>query len=102
MHAEDTRYVLLGPESTFVQVVDLVRKKFGMVRDFKVKMADEEGDMITMADEDDWEMCVAGCRKKAVEEESELGKIDVSTLPCEDYGDGSSKLTLSQIWIQEL
>ena len=78
VHAEDTRYVVISPSTTFVEFVDLVRNKFGFFRDFKVKMRDEEGDMITMGDEEDLEMCMSACRKIAREEGNEMGKMDVS------------------------
>lgn len=81
---EDTRYIIVSPNCSFREFVETVCKKFqagvigGKSGSVKIKMRDEEGDLITMGDEEDWNMTVEGCRVMARKEESDMGKIEVS------------------------
>jgi len=47
-----------------------------MRRDFKIKIKDE-GDMITMADQDDLDMAISMSKQEAKRERSEMGKMEV-------------------------
>lgn len=76
----DTRYVMIAADIHFSEFVEQVRAKFGLKNGFKLKMKDEEGDMVTMGDQEDFEMAIATCVKTARQEMVDLGKIDVSTL----------------------
>jgi len=78
IHADDTRYVMILPTTNFADFVDQIRNKFGLVNDFKVKMMDEEKDLVTMSDQDDLDMCVEAARLVAKKEQAEMGKMDVS------------------------
>lgn len=74
---DDTRYIMVAPALSFEEFVDRVREKFGIRTRFKLKVRDE-GDLITMADRDDWDMAVQCVRKEAGNENSEMGKMAVS------------------------
>ena len=76
VHADDTRYVMIGPAIEFVDFIDQIRAKFGIRRNFKVKHNDD-GDMITMGDQDDLDMAIATCRKQAQREKADMGKMEV-------------------------
>ena len=82
VHAEDTRYVMIGTAIEFIDFVDQVRLKFGMRRSFKIKIKDDE-DMITMADQDDLDMALSSAVSGAKREGSDMGKMEVSfiTIP---------------------
>ena len=56
---------MLPPTTGFDSFVEKVREKLKVERnaEVKVKVRDEEGDLITMGDGDDWEMALAGVRK---------------------------------------
>ncbi|KAI5212889.1 hypothetical protein AUEXF2481DRAFT_31139 [Aureobasidium subglaciale EXF-2481] len=77
--ATDTRYVMIQPNVTYEMFVEQIRKKFGYAgRDsFKLKMKDEEGDMVTMGDEDDLEMLVMTAKEQAGKDGAEMGKMEV-------------------------
>ena len=79
VHADDTRYVMIGPAIEFRDFVDQIRAKFGIRRNFKVKINDD-GDMITMGDQDDLDMSIAVCRKQAMREKADMGKMEVRCL----------------------
>ncbi len=70
---------MVAPVVSFEEFVDRVREKFGLRTRFKLKVRDE-GDLITMADRDDWEMAVQSVRKEAAKEASEMGKMEVGVL----------------------
>lgn len=65
------------PDVRFDEVVEQIRHKFGFKGGFKLKMRDEEGDMVTMADAEDWEMAVGTCRGEARKERNDMGKMEV-------------------------
>lgn len=73
---DDTRYIMVTPSVAFPEFVDRVREKFGIRVRFKLKVRDE-GDLITMADGDDWDMAVQAVKKEAAREEGEMGKMEV-------------------------
>ena len=84
--AEDTRYMMLDPRVTFRDFEEQVCRKFA-VKSGKVKIRskDEEGDLITMGDEDDWDMAVGTSRDvmrreaaKGGNASPEMGKMEVS------------------------
>lgn len=81
VHAnEDTRYIMIQPSISFQELVELVARKFAVAGGIKLKTRDEEGDMITMGDQDDLDMAVGMCREVAAEERAEMGKMEVSSL----------------------
>jgi hypothetical protein len=79
VHAEDTRYVMIGTAVEFADFIAQIRQKFGMRQNFKVKIKDE-GDMITMADQDDLEMAISQAKTDARKERADMGKMEVCLL----------------------
>lgn len=77
--ATDTRYVMIQPDVNYDTFVEQIRKKFGYAAkdSFKLKMKDEEGDMVTMGDEDDLEMLVMTAKEQAAKDGAEMGKMEV-------------------------
>jgi hypothetical protein len=76
VHADDTRYVMVGTAVEFRDFIDQIRAKFGIRQSFKVKIRDEQ-DMITMADQDDLDMAIETARASARREKSDMGKMEV-------------------------
>jgi len=79
VHAEDTRYVMIGTAVEFRDFVDQIRLKFGLRQAFKIMMK-EDGDMITMADQDDLEMAIDIARDNARRRREETGKMEVRNI----------------------
>lgn len=77
VHADDTRYVMIGPAIEFRDMVQQIRAKFGIQQNFILSIKDE-GDMITMADQDDLDMALMSSVADARKEGSELGRMEVS------------------------
>ena len=81
---EDTRYIIVSPNCLFGEFVEVVCKKFGAgviggkSGTVKIRSKDEDGDLITMGDQDDWDMAVELCRQAARREEADMGKMEVS------------------------
>jgi hypothetical protein len=67
---------MVGPDVDFHDFVDRVREKFGLRVRFKLKVRDE-GDLITMADSDDWDMAVQSVKREVANEGGEMGKMEV-------------------------
>lgn len=77
VHAGDTRYVFITPNTSMRDFVQSIREKFGIRQNFKVEIKDD-GDMITMADEDDLDMAIQNARSMARKEGSDTPKMEVS------------------------
>jgi len=77
VYADDTRYVMISPDIQFPEFVDQIRRKFGSMNSFKLKMRDEDGDMVTMGDQDDLDMAITASKNIAATEGAEMGKMDV-------------------------
>ena len=79
VHANDTRYVFLTPDQTIRDFWQSIRDKFGMRSNFKVEIKDD-GDMITMADQDDLEMAIQSAKSQARKEGSDMPKMEVRSI----------------------
>lgn len=83
VHAnEDTRYIMLQANAPlgadFGEFESKIREKFGVKSALKIRMRDpDDGDMITMGDQDDLEMLLQSVRSLAQKERSEMGKMEV-------------------------
>ncbi|KAL6240995.1 hypothetical protein RBB50_012090 [Rhinocladiella similis] len=73
---EDTRYLMIGAVIDFGDFESKIREKFSIKDRLKIKMQDD-GDMITMGDQDDLEMLLGSVRSQAKKERSEMGKMEV-------------------------
>ncbi|KAL9126045.1 MAG: hypothetical protein Q9217_004846 [Psora testacea] len=89
-YGDDTRFIMLSPEVAFETFLEKVKEKSKLPKNqsFKVKVRDEEGDLITMGDEDDWDMALATVRKEVADAvvshegsgspgEGQMGKMEV-------------------------
>jgi hypothetical protein len=76
VHGSDTRYVFIDQSKTMREFVQQIRDKFGMRSNFKVEIRDD-GDMITMADQDDLDMAIQTARSMARKENAETAKMEV-------------------------
>jgi len=77
VHAGDTRYVFIKEETTMREFWQSIKEKFGVRNNFKVEFEDD-GDMITMADQDDLDMAIQTAKGLARRENSEMAKLEVS------------------------
>lgn len=76
VHAGDTRYVFVTPDQSMREFSQSIREKFGLRNNFKVEIKDD-GDMITMADQDDLEMAIQTAKSAARKEGSDMPKMEV-------------------------
>jgi hypothetical protein len=79
VHAGDTRYVFINQETTMREFWQQIKEKFGVRNNFKVEIKDD-GDMITMADQDDLDMAIEAARSMARRENSDMAKLEVSLI----------------------
>jgi hypothetical protein len=77
VHAGDTRYVFINQDTTMREFWQSIKEKFGVRNNFKVEIKDD-GDMITMADQDDLDMAIETARSMAKRENSDMAKLEVS------------------------
>lgn len=73
---EDTRYLMIGAVIDFGDFESKIREKFAIKEKLKIRMQDD-GDMITMGDQDDLEMLLSSVRSQAKKERAEMGKMEV-------------------------
>jgi hypothetical protein len=78
VHApDDIRYIMIGPTVEFAEFEGKIREKFGFQGGLKMRVQDD-GDMITMVDQEDLDLLLASAREVARREGSEMGKMEVS------------------------
>ncbi len=78
-HDGDARYLMVPARIAFGEFVGRVRDKLGAPPALRIKVLvkDEEGDMITLGDPDDWEMALATARREARRAAEEMGRMEV-------------------------
>lgn len=78
VHSEDdTRFIMVGPTVDFDEFEAKVREKFGLKSRLRMKILDD-GDMVTLGDQDDLDILVSSAKKTAKKEHSDMGKMEVS------------------------
>ncbi|KAH2508404.1 hypothetical protein KXV76_003933 [Aspergillus fumigatus] len=76
VHAfEDTRYIMIGPTLEYSEFEAKIREKFGFRSLLRIRMQDE-GDMITMVDQEDLDLLLSSATEAARKEGSEMGKME--------------------------
>ena len=81
-YPEETRFIIIQATSSFTQFADQIVRKFGGRMDgkaMKIKTKDDDGDLITIGDQDDLDPCLLSARQKARGEGSDVGKLEAST-----------------------
>jgi hypothetical protein len=67
---------MIGPTVDFSEFESRIREKFGFQCPLKMKVQDD-GDMITMVDQEDLDLLLSSAREVARREGSEMGKMEV-------------------------
>lgn len=75
--ADDVRYIMIGGACEYPDLVDRIREKFELRRKFKVKVKDDDGDMITVGDQDDLDMAVSSAKAQARKQRLDVGKMEL-------------------------
>ena len=68
---------MVGPNIGFAEFESRVRDKFGFLSSLKMRMQDD-GDMVTMVDQEDLDLLLISAKEFARREGSEMGKMEVS------------------------
>jgi len=78
VHApEDTRYVMASAAPNYVELLEQVRLKFSLKSEIRLRIKDEDGDMVTVGDQDDLDLAVMACKESAEIERAEMGKLEI-------------------------
>ena len=78
VHApEDTRYIMASAAPSYVELLEQVRAKFSLKSDIRLRIKDEDGDMVTVGDQDDLDLAVMACKEVAAVERAEMGKMEI-------------------------
>lgn len=77
VHAEDMRYVMTTPNVQYAELAEQIRQKFALQKGFKLRIKDEDGDLVTLGDQDDLEMAVSACKAVAAKEKADMGKMEL-------------------------
>lgn len=73
----ETRYITIGPAVEYSDFTAKVREKFGIRRRLRVQMQDD-GDMVTIGDQDDLDVLIEGAKSAARSERQDMAKMEVS------------------------
>ncbi|PGH27368.1 hypothetical protein AJ80_00846 [Polytolypa hystricis UAMH7299] len=77
VHADtDTRFIMIGSAVEFGDFEGKIREKFGFRSRLKIQMQDD-GDMVTMGDQDDLDLLISAAKSAARKENHELGKMEI-------------------------
>lgn len=68
---------MIGPNIGFDEFENRVREKFSFKAPLRMRVKDD-GDMITMVDQEDLDMLITSAKEVARKEGSEMGKMEVS------------------------
>ena len=78
VHAlDDIRYIMITRDTSFGELEGKIREKFNFRNRLRIRMRDD-GDMITMGDQDDLEMVIMTVKQAARKQRQEIGKMEVS------------------------
>lgn len=63
------------PDVRLQELEEQIRQKFQFHGNFRLMMVDEDGDFITIADDEDLKMAMRPCEAAAINEKSDMGKM---------------------------
>ncbi|KAK2850665.1 hypothetical protein FQN49_005445 [Arthroderma sp. PD_2] len=77
VHADaDTRFIMITPTTDYIEFESKIRDKFGFRGNLKIKMQDD-GDMVTLGDQDDLDMLITAAKQAARKENNDMGKTEI-------------------------
>ena len=71
------RYILCSPPVQFLELEEQIRVKFGVRGGMKLKIRDEEGDLVVVGDQEDLDMAVSTAKAGAAKERADMGKMEI-------------------------
>jgi hypothetical protein len=78
VHApEDTRYLMASAAPIYSELLEKVKAKFSIKCDIRLRIKDEDGDMVTVGDQDDLDLAVMVCKDSAEIDRVEMGKMEI-------------------------
>lgn len=92
-YEDDTRYMMLPPEGPFEAFVEKVSRKFTLKGSVKIKTKDE-GDLITMGDQDDWDLAVGAAKREML---AELKREEATGRG----GESNAGLAKMEVWVHD-
>lgn len=84
VHHEDVRLIQVGVAIEFGDLVEKIRDKLELRGRFKIKVRDDDApqsEMITMSDQDDWDVIMSSVKAVARKNRETMAKMDVSSYP---------------------
>ena len=61
----------------YLELLEQVRMKFSLKSEIRLRIKDEDGDMVTVGDQDDLDLAVMACKESAELERAEMGKLEI-------------------------
>lgn len=61
----------------YPELLEKVKAKFSIKCDIRLRIKDEDGDMVTVGDQDDLDLAVMACKDSAEIERVEMGKMEI-------------------------
>ena len=92
--------MMVTPDVSFDAFLGRVREKFALMKTtsmIKLKTKDEEGDLITMGDVDDWEMAIAAAKRDMIAEWRKAEDEGVAAPSGTDTGMGKM-----EVWVHDV
>jgi hypothetical protein len=78
VHApEDTRYLMASTAPIYTELLEQVKTKFSIKSDVRLRIKDEDGDMVTVGDQDDLDLALMVCKDSAESQRAEMGKMEI-------------------------
>lgn len=77
LRAEDVRYIMVPPSIVFERLQTHVREKLRIKGHFKMRIKDEEGEVITLGDQEDLDAFIISVREVASKEKVDTGKAEI-------------------------
>ncbi|KAK2784485.1 hypothetical protein FQN53_008474 [Emmonsiellopsis sp. PD_33] len=77
VHASnDVRFIMISSNVAYNEFESKIREKFGFRKRLKLQMQDD-GDMVTMGDQDDLDMLLSSAKQEARKDGLDMGKIEI-------------------------
>lgn len=76
-NGDDTRIIMITPSQDYREFMKRLKDKFGFRKDVKCKIKDEDGEMISLFDQEDLENAISTVKAAARKEKLDTGKMEV-------------------------
>lgn len=76
-HNDEIRYIVVVVSISLGELLQQISSKIETTRKIRLRTRDEDDDLITMGDQEDLDILIAACKRRAEAQSVDVGKMEI-------------------------